>query len=310
MGRGVVGVSAKDGKFLWGYNRVVNRTANIPTPLVHEDYVFCSTGYQAGALLKLEADGQGVKADEVYFLDGKEFQNHHGGMIMLGDFVYAGHGHNAGHPTCVEWKSGKTRWRHNRGPGTGSAAVAYADGHLYFRFENGVMALIEATPDEYHERGQFKIPDVQQPSWSHPVIAGGKLYLREQDSAVLLRREEVKRAGRSSVQSDECRRSRPLKRVPPENRDRFCNCHGFLILRFGCVTLTPMLACGLLRTKGGGSLSHASSDGSRTTRTLATASRVAIFCKSAHSGPSACRWPIWSPPRLRGPWPRITMNVP
>jgi outer membrane protein assembly factor BamB len=183
MGRGVVGVATADGKFLWGYNRVANRTANIPTPLVHGDYVFCSSGYQAGAaLLRLQGSDGGVKADEIYFLEGKEFQNHHGGMIMLGDYVYAGHGHNAGAPTCLEWKTGKTMWRHNRGPGTGSAAISYADGNLYMRFQNGVMALIGATPEEYLEKGHFQIPNVEQPSWSHPVIAGGKLYLREQDT--------------------------------------------------------------------------------------------------------------------------------
>jgi len=183
MGRGVVGVAAKDGKFLWGYNRVANGTANIPTPVVQGDYVFCSSGYQTGAaLLKLHAGGGGVKADEVYFLEGKEFQNHHGGMIMLGDYIYCGHGHNAGAPTCLEWKTGKTVWRHNRGPGMGSAAVSYADGNLYFRFQDGVMALVGATPQEYLEKGHFKIPDVTQPSWAHPVIAGGKLYLREQDA--------------------------------------------------------------------------------------------------------------------------------
>ncbi len=97
MGRGAVGVDARTGKFLWGYNRVANRTANIPTPLVDGDFVFVSSGYQAGAaLLKLVPEGDGVRAEEVYFLDGKQFQNHHGGMIMLGDYVYAGHGHNKG----------------------------------------------------------------------------------------------------------------------------------------------------------------------------------------------------------------------
>lgn len=184
MGRGVVGVDARSGKFLWGYNRVANGTANVPTPLVSGDYVFCSSGYRAGAaLLKLvPAPGGGVDAEEVYFLDGKQFQNHHGGMIMLGDYIYAGHGHNAGAPICLEWMTGKTVWRHNRGPGSGSAAVAYADGNLYFRFQNGLMALVGATPDEYREKGAFKIPAVEQPSWSHPVVVGGKLYLREQDA--------------------------------------------------------------------------------------------------------------------------------
>ncbi len=182
-GRGVVGVAAKDGKFLWGYNRVANRTASVPTPVVEGDFVFCSSGYGTGAaLLKLSRAGGGVEAREEYFLSGREFQNHHGGMIKLGDYIYAGHGHNAGAPTCLEWKTGKSVWRKNRGPGSGSAAVAYADGDLYFRFQNGVMALIGATPDGYEEKGTFEIPDVEQPSWSHPVIVGGKLYLREQDT--------------------------------------------------------------------------------------------------------------------------------
>lgn len=183
LGRGIVGIAAKDGKFLWRYNRIANGTANIPTPIVKGDHIFCSTGYGTGsALLKLvpTADG-GTKAEEVYFLPGREFQNHHGGMILLGDHVYGGHGHNEGFPICVELKTGKVAWRKDRGPGTGSAAVVYADGHLYFRYQNGLMALIEATPEGYHLKGTFKIPHGGGPSWSHPVIHGGKLYLREQD---------------------------------------------------------------------------------------------------------------------------------
>ena len=184
MGRGVVGIDAATGKFLWGYNPVANATANIPTPLVHDDYVFCSTGYGAGAaLLELKpVEGGGVRADEVYFLKAKELQNHHGGMVMLGDYVYLGHGHNNCDPTCLEWKTGKVVWRKNHGPGNGTGHVTYADGDLYFRYENGVMALVVATPKEYEERGTFRIPDTSKPSWPHPVVTGGKLYLRDQDT--------------------------------------------------------------------------------------------------------------------------------
>jgi outer membrane protein assembly factor BamB len=182
VGRGVVGLSTDGGHFLWGYNHVANNTANIPTPLVHEDYVFCSSGYGTGAgLVHLRRAKGGVEADEVYFLDGKELQNHHGGMVMVGDYIYLGHGHKAGAPTCIEWMTGKRAWRKDRGPGSGSAGVTYADGNLYFRYEDGTMALIAADPSEYQERGKFKIPDVQKPSWPHPVITGGRLYLREQD---------------------------------------------------------------------------------------------------------------------------------
>jgi len=183
MGRGLVGVRAEDGKFLWSYSRMANGTANIATPIVRGDYVFDSTSYDGGAaLIKLSpTDDGGVKADEVYYLPAKKVQNHHGGMVLVGDYVYGGHGRQAGAPFCIEFLTGKEMWKKDHGPGTGSAAVAAADGKLYFRYENGTMALLDCTPDGYKELGTFQIPDVSKPSWPHPVIVGGRLYLREQD---------------------------------------------------------------------------------------------------------------------------------
>lgn len=182
VGRGVIGVAAEDGTLLWGYNRIANGTANIPTPIVQGDYVFCSTGYGTGAaLLKLSREGRGIKAEEVYFLEARELQNHHGGMVLVDKHVYCGHGHNQGFPVCVELATGRIAWKPGRGPGTGSAAVAYADGCLYFRYQNGIMALVKASPHKYELLGQFKLPQVLGESWSHPVIIGGRLYLREQD---------------------------------------------------------------------------------------------------------------------------------
>jgi outer membrane protein assembly factor BamB len=95
-----------------------------------------------------------------------------------------GHGHNKGFPVCVDLKTGQPTWGPNRGPGSDSAAVAYADGHLYFRYEDGTMALIEANPKEYKVTGKFKIAINNGKSWPHPVIAGGKLYLRDQNELI------------------------------------------------------------------------------------------------------------------------------
>jgi outer membrane protein assembly factor BamB len=183
VGRGIVSVDAASGKLLWSYNGVANGTANIPTPIVSGDFVFCSTGYGTGsALLKLSKDGPGVKAEEQYFLEGKTLQNHHGGMILKDGYVFCGHQHNEGFPICVEMQSGRIAWGgKDRGPGGGSAAVAYADGNFYFRYQDGIMALIEANPNEYKLKGKFKIKTHNGESWPHPVIAGGKLYLRDQD---------------------------------------------------------------------------------------------------------------------------------
>ena len=182
VGKAVVGVDAISGKLLWAYDRVANGTASIPTPIVDGDHVFCSSGYGAGsALLKLNRSRTGFDVQEVYFLPGNKMQNHHGGMIHKDGFVYCGEGHNEGFPLCINSQTGKDAWREDRGPGSGSAAVAYADGHLYFRYQNGTMALIEATPKAYKLKGQFKIASHNGESWPHPVIAGGKLYLRDQD---------------------------------------------------------------------------------------------------------------------------------
>lgn len=181
-GKGIVSVNAADGRVLWTYNRVANGTANIPTPITTGDYVFCSSGYGTGsALLHLEKSGDGVKANEVYFLKAEEMQNHHGGMILLGDKIYCGHGHNNGFPWCIDLKTGNRLWEKERGVGTGSAAALYADGHLYFRYESGEMALIEAKPEKYVLKSSFMSAAVKGKAWPHPVIVDGKLYLRDQD---------------------------------------------------------------------------------------------------------------------------------
>jgi outer membrane protein assembly factor BamB len=184
VGRGVVGIEAATGRFLWSYNKVANEVANIPTPLVFGDHVFASTGYGTGsALIKLSpGPDKGVKAEEVYFLPGEKLQNHHGGMILDGGHVYLGTGHNKGFPIAIEVATGKILWGPERNAGTGSAAVAYADGRLIFRYQNGKVVLISASPQGYQEHGSFDIPGVERPSWPHPVIANGRLYLREQDT--------------------------------------------------------------------------------------------------------------------------------
>lgn len=179
-GRGAVGVRASDGQHLWCYNPVANRTANIPTVIPIGDQIFCSSGYGTGsALLTLRRDGEGVQADEVYFLDAKALQNHHGGMIYKDGHIYTGHKHNSGFPTCIELATGEVKWT-ERGPGKGSAAVKLVNDTLIFRYESGDVALIDASPEAYTLKGSFKAEIVKGKCWAHPVILDGKMYLREQ----------------------------------------------------------------------------------------------------------------------------------
>jgi outer membrane protein assembly factor BamB len=178
VGRGVIGVST-DGKLLWGFDGIANGTANCPTPIVSGDLVFCSSGYGDGGSALLQIGRGGARA--IYTKRPNEVQNHHGGMILLDGKIYMGHGHNQGLPLCLDMESGRALWGPERGVGGGSAAIAYADGHLYFRYQDGAVALIDATPEEYRLKGEFR-ERVRAEAWAQPVIAGKKLYLRDQDS--------------------------------------------------------------------------------------------------------------------------------
>jgi outer membrane protein assembly factor BamB len=183
---GLVAVHADTGKLLFRYTKVSNGTANIPTPIIKGDLVFTSTGYGDGgsALLKLTAADGGISAAEVKRYASGELQNHHGGMILVGEHLFLGRGHNNGLPTCVTFDSAEIAWQEDRNPGggSGSAAVAYADGMLIFRYENGRVALVAADPKEFKLLASFAEKDRSgDPAWAHPTVANGKLYLRDQD---------------------------------------------------------------------------------------------------------------------------------
>jgi outer membrane protein assembly factor BamB len=184
---GVVAVHADTGKLLWQYTRINNGTANIPTVVARDDLVWCSTGYGDGgsALLRMKTDGKdAISVSEVKRHRSDELQNHHGGMVLVNDHIYFGHGHNEGYPACVEFKTGEIKWKEERGAagGDGSAAVVYADGMLYFRYQNARVVLIEATPEGLKVAGSFTQPEhSRRETWAHPVVANGRLYLRDQD---------------------------------------------------------------------------------------------------------------------------------
>lgn len=176
-GSGAMGVAAEDGKLLWTYD-IDRTTAVIPTPIVRGDLVFMPVGYRrGGALMKQVANGDGVDVEEVYGLK-PQLANKHGGVVLVGDYLY-GDSDDKGTPYCADLMTGEIQWK-SRGSGKSSASVAGADGHLYIRYANGVMTLVKADPGSFQEVGSFKVPGSgDRPSWAHPVILDGKLYLRE-----------------------------------------------------------------------------------------------------------------------------------
>ncbi|MGK0187304.1 MAG: alcohol dehydrogenase (cytochrome c) [Verrucomicrobiales bacterium] len=186
--KALVGVAADDGKLLWRYEKPSNRSGiNCSTPIYHDGHIFAASAYGAGGgLAKLSKDGEtGIKAEEVWF--SPDMENHHGGMLIVDDCLYGANGGNGGgNLVCIDIKSGEVLWndrdkaRDERRAPKGS--VAFADGRIYYRTEDGAVILIEPNRKEYLERGRFEQPDrTRKPAWTHPVIANGKLYVRDQD---------------------------------------------------------------------------------------------------------------------------------
>jgi outer membrane protein assembly factor BamB len=170
-----VGLNMKNGELLWRYPNVANRVANIATPIVSKDLVFVSTDYGTGcALLRLTPQGGSVQASEVYF--NKDMRNHYTTSVLVGDYLY---GYSSEILTAMEFLTGKVAWR-NRSVGKGNCI--YADQRLYCMGEDGAVGLIEPTPAAYTEKSRFEIPRGANPTWTPPVVANGRLYLREQDN--------------------------------------------------------------------------------------------------------------------------------
>ena len=169
-----VGVRADDGKLMWRYTNVANRTANCATPIFADNKVFFSSAYgTGGALLNLTAQNGEVKAQEAYFT--RDMMNHHGGMVLVNGYLY---GFSNAILTCIEFNTGKVMWK-DRSVGKGS--ISYADGMLYLLGEKQLVGLAEANPSAYVEKGRFPINDRGWDSWAHPVVVGGKLYIRNQN---------------------------------------------------------------------------------------------------------------------------------
>ncbi len=184
---GVVGVASRDGKLLWKQNVAVNGTATIPTPVVNENFVYATSDYGAGcALLKLSGDGGPVKAEVVY--KNRNMDNHHGGVVLVDGCIYGCSGNANGRPckwVCQDFMSGEVAWNNmNFQPGS----VTYADGRLYCYGQNdGTALLVEVSKTGFKEHGRFTIPrqakrrEYNNNHWTHPVVANGKLFLRDQE---------------------------------------------------------------------------------------------------------------------------------
>jgi len=176
LAKGLVGVEAKTGKLLWRYDKTAKGSpANIPTPVADGDFIYSASARGGGALIKLKAADGKFEVEEVYA--SSKLPIAIGGAIKLGEFLYGASGQAL---LCADFASGALKWDERS---VAPASLCYADGNLYLHGENGDVALVEASPKAYAEKGRFT--PTGQPSrgdskaWAYPVVADGRLYIRD-----------------------------------------------------------------------------------------------------------------------------------
>jgi outer membrane protein assembly factor BamB len=184
---GVAGVATKDGRLLWRYQRSEPYGDIVAsTPVVKDGYVYI-TACPAGGhdLVKVAADGGTFKAEQVY--GNKKIETTHGGVVLVGDNIYGCSGEKRTKWFCQDFKTGKVRWQ-VEDPVIGKGSINYADGMLYLLGDSSAkVGLVEASPTAWKLISHFKLPAESQMRlssgrvWTHPVIAHGKLYLRDQE---------------------------------------------------------------------------------------------------------------------------------
>jgi outer membrane protein assembly factor BamB len=177
--KGLVGVDAATGKFLWRYTKTAEGSpANIPTPIAVGDLIYSSAGRSGGGLVKIKNEGNEVVAEQVYF--EQKLPTSIGGAVELDGFLYGTTGQGL---VCADFATGEGRWQ-ERGVGPGS--ICYADGRLYVHNEkDDVVVLVEPSSEAYREKGRFTLPNQPEhgraQAWAYPVVANGRLYLRDLD---------------------------------------------------------------------------------------------------------------------------------
>jgi len=167
----VVGIDAAAGKVLWHHTFMNLYRDHCNTPLYHDGRIYCAAGYGCGVMeLKLSADGKNAVAE----WGNARLDPLHGGVVLVDGHLY-GSGDRSAAWVCLDAATGDVTYE-DRGIGQGS--VIYADGLLYCRGYNGTVALVRPDPKGYDVVSSFKLPRGEGEHWAHPVISGGRLYLR------------------------------------------------------------------------------------------------------------------------------------
>jgi outer membrane protein assembly factor BamB len=186
MSASVVGVRASDGKLLWRHPHRVYMEENITTPLFHDGFLIVSGCVRKGTTcLQLQVSGGACTVRSHWH--NRELDNKQGGLVLLDGrlYGYAESQRRRGPWMCLDFESGRTLYQ--GAPVTSSykypnGCLTVADGMLYLYSDDGRMVLVKPAETGFEVAGRLAIRNPgKRPTWAHPVVFGGRLYVRYGD---------------------------------------------------------------------------------------------------------------------------------
>jgi len=170
--KSMIGVNADTSELLWRTKHETYYDENIMTPIFHDGEIFVSTVVGSVKWKVNVKDGK-VSLKEIWRT--QQLENHHGGVILVNEDLHGAGVVRNRSLVCLDWKTGRARYMDK----CVDVSLTYADGMLYALSEDGVMGLVQPTPTAHKLVSYFKIPKGGKgKSWAHPVVCGGKLYIR------------------------------------------------------------------------------------------------------------------------------------
>lgn len=170
----VLGVDVETGKLLWSAPFVPKSPQNALTPVYHDGYVFVACGHSTGGTL-FRIDQEAGTAKVVWHR--QDLDNCHGGALLIDGKLF-GCGCRMGGRNfyCVDFLTGRSI---KLDKSLGKVGITAADGMIYALNHRGTMSLVAVTPDGFEVVSQFELKKKPDNTYlAHPVVCGGRLYLR------------------------------------------------------------------------------------------------------------------------------------
>jgi outer membrane protein assembly factor BamB len=180
--KSVVAVNVADGKLLWELPFAPARMAyNAATPIIDGQTVIYTGAGRGTRAVKVEKQGDGFAAKELW--SNPELAPQFNTPVLRDGLLFGLS--NSGNLFCINAKTGQTAWTdETQRDRSGFTAIVSAGSCLMALPSSSELTVFKPSDKEYSELAKIKVSET--PTYAHPVIAGSRIFIKDQDTVAML----------------------------------------------------------------------------------------------------------------------------